>query len=240
MDSNKNIYLKVLGLELLLIIFFTANGAFVSIMMPANPALQYIGILPLVIGILIYLGITKKWTHYFSVKSLIKKETMILSSPLLLVLLIVLIGHHGLSSTSVSNLVQIFIMQICVIAFTEEIIFRGFMLRILLSKGFKVAVIISSILFALTHSLQLLGGQSLEQTFIQITYAFVVGMVLSLFVIHTQSIIIPVIFHGLNNSFQMTARYDGAAVYSYVIIAILIVYMVFLWKQANKLTITKN
>lgn len=238
MESNTKIILKITGLELLLIIFYTANGAYVTMTLPSSPTLQYIGILPLAIGVFIYLVITKKWKDYFSVKELkANRVMMLLCAPLLLVLLIVFIGHKGLNTTSLSDLLPMFIMQLFVIAFTEEIFFRGFMLWILLlSKGFKIAVMISSFLFAMTHSLQLLGGQSLEETIIQITYAFLVGMVLSLLIINNQSIIIAIAFHGLNNFFQTMMRSEGSSIFGYVIIVILIAHAIFLWKRANTLS----
>ncbi|MEA0563417.1 CPBP family intramembrane glutamic endopeptidase [Lysinibacillus irui] len=66
-------------------------------------------------------------------------------------------------------------MQLLIIAFIEETIFRGILLRMLLTKGVATAVWVSSILFGVTHALQLLGGQSLEDTIIQIIYALLVG-----------------------------------------------------------------
>ncbi|MDF1508603.1 CPBP family glutamic-type intramembrane protease [Robertmurraya sp. DFI.2.37] len=98
---------------------------------------------------------------------------------------------------------------------------------------------ISSSLFAITHSLQLLGGQSLEDTLLQIIYAFVVGMVLSLLIINNQSIIMAIAFHGLNNSLQLMGQDQGSSIFSYVIIAILITYSIFLWMRASNATILK-
>ncbi|WP_347552946.1 CPBP family intramembrane glutamic endopeptidase (plasmid) [Pseudalkalibacillus hwajinpoensis] len=117
----------------------------------------------------------------------------------MVVLTLLLIGNDGISVSSVSELLLVLGTQILVVAFIEEMVFRGFMINILISKGFKVAVITSSFLFALTHSLQLLGGQSIEDTLLQITYAFFIGMVLSLLVVNNQSIIIAITFHDLNN-----------------------------------------
>jgi len=109
-------------------------------------------------------------------------------------------------------------------------------LNVLLSKGYKKAVIISSFLFAITHSLQLLGGQSLEDTILQITYAFVVGMVLSLLIINNQSIIIAIAFHGLNNFLQFMGKDQSSPILGYVLIGILITYFVYLWVRASNAT----
>ena len=101
--------------------------------------------------------------------------------------------------TSISDFIVMFIMQIFIVAFIEETVFRGIMLRMLLTKGTFTAVWVSSILFGITHALQLLGGQSLEDTIVQIIYALLVGLVLALLVLDGQSIIVTILFHGLNN-----------------------------------------
>lgn len=237
----KNITLNIIGLEILLIIFFTANGAYVSITEPSNPILQFLGLVPLAVGIFIYLLMKKKWNHYFF--ELKPKQTMsniLLSSPLLLVLLLILIGSNGLNTSSISDLFYMFIMQIFVVAFIEETFFRGFMLKMLLSKGVKSAVLISSILFGITHSLQLIGGQSLEDTSLQIIYAVLVGLVLSLLIVNNQSIIITIAFHGFNNFFNFMGRNESHSLYDYLIIAVLLVYTIFLWRRTNKKSLIRQ
>jgi uncharacterized protein len=232
MTKNKNIILKILGLELLLMVFYTANGAYVTITEPSSPVLQFIGLVPLAVGIFVYLIVKKKWKQYFFDFGLTKNK-ILLYSPLLIVLLIILIGSKGLNTTSLSALMFMFIMQFFVVAFIEETFFRGFMLKMLLSKGVKKAVLISSFLFGITHSLQLIGGQSIEETFLQIVYAFMVGLVLSLLIINNQSIIITITFHAFNNFFNFMGQVESHLLADYFIIAILIVYTVFLWKRTN-------
>lgn len=226
--------LKIAGLELLVIFFFTLNGAYVTMTNPLNPMMQYIGVVPLALMIALYLTFKKKWKDYFSFEK--SKISPLLYSPLLLVLLIILVGNNGLNTAeSASNFFLILISQLFIIAFIEEMVFRGFMMNILLAKGFKAAVIITSLLFALTHSLQLLGGQSLEETLIQISYAFVVGMTLSLLIVNGQSMVVAIVFHGFNNFLQMSAPdSEGSFILSCVLITILLVYAIILWRRAVK------
>lgn len=191
--------------------------------------------MPLAIGVYFYLLKTKKWRAYFTKDKLIPlKSTVLLCSPLLLVLALLFIGNSGIDISSFNKLLMILGTQIMIVAFIEEIIFRGFMLNILISKGIRSAVLTSSLLFALTHSLQLLGGQSLETTISQITYAFFIGMVLSLLIVNQQSIIVAIVFHGLNNSLIMMGKDNDSSIYTYIIILLLIIYTVFLWIRALK------
>lgn len=229
---DKKTLIKVLGLELLIILSFTVNGAYVMITESSNPAMQFIGLFPFAVVIFLYLIITKKWNDYFSLKKLKPTKDMVrLNFPLVMVLLIVLIGNRGVNTSSIYDLLLMLAVQLFIVAFIEETFFRGFMLKTLMSKGFKNAVFISSFLFAITHALQLLGGQSLEATILQITYAFAVGMVLSLLIVNNQSIIIAITFHGINNFLQIMGNSEGPSILSYIIIVILGMQTFYLWKR---------
>ncbi|MGE7093409.1 CPBP family glutamic-type intramembrane protease [Lysinibacillus sp. NPDC048646] len=229
---NKKIAFKLIGLELLLIFFYVFNGAYVSIQQPSSPLLQFVLLIPLALGLLIYIASKKKWSNYFFIH--INKENILIYSPLILVLCIILIGTKGLNFDSFSDLLLMFIMQMFIVAFIEETVFRGIMLRILLTKGAFTAVWISSILFAVTHALQLLGGQSVEDTIIQIIYALLVGLVLSLLILDGQSILLTILFHGFNNFFNFMGNTESSMLTGYIIIFVLFVYMLFLWKRVKK------
>lgn len=62
---TKNIVWKIIGLEVLLMVFYTGNGAYSTITVPTNPVLQFIGLVPLALGIFFYLTWNRKWDTYF-------------------------------------------------------------------------------------------------------------------------------------------------------------------------------
>ena len=76
-------------------------------------------------------------------------------------------------------------------AFVEEIIFRGIVMQPLRKHGDKFALIASSLLFALMHG-----------NFVQIPFAFILGIVIGYFVIKSESIWVGVLLHFLNNAFS--------------------------------------
>lgn len=227
----KKIVFKIIGIELLLIFFYVANGAFVSILQPSSPFLQFALLIPLAIGLFLYIAIKKKWRHTFFVP--INKENIVVYSPLLIVLAIILIGTKGLNFESIGDLFLMFLMQLFIVAFIEETVFRGILLRMLLPKGTFTAVWISSILFGVTHALQLIGGQSIEDTIIQIVYALLVGLVLSLLIMDGQSILLTILFHGFNNFFNFMGNVESSMMTAYIILVVLFVYMLFLWKRVK-------
>lgn len=237
MKRKFNMWMKIIGLELLVIFFFTVNGILVTISEPTNEFLKYLGIVPLALGIMGYLIITKKWEFYFSKNKLLPvRRTMLFSAPLVLIVILLFIGNGGIESTPINMLFLVLATQIAVVAFIEEMVFRGFMMDLLSKNNFKVAVFVSSGLFAITHSLQLLSGQSLEDTLLQIAYAFFIGMALSLLRINNQSIIIAIVFHGLNNFIIISSQNTGSSLYTYVIVSILILYTIYLWVRAVRLS----
>ena len=229
---NKKVILKIIGLELILMFFYVLNGAYVSITQPSSPFLQFVMLLPLAIGLFIYIAVKKKWDHYFFRS--INKDSILIASPLLLVLCIILFSTKGLNVESFSDLLFMFLMQMFIVAFIEETVFRGIMLRMLQAKGTFTAIWITSILFSVTHSLQLLGGQSVEDTIIQVVYAQLVGIVLSLLIMDGQSIIMTILFHGFNNFFNFMGNVESSVMSAAIIIFVLFIYTIFLWRRVKK------
>ncbi|MCG7437068.1 CPBP family intramembrane glutamic endopeptidase [Lysinibacillus sp. FSL M8-0216] len=229
---KQKVIAKIIGLEFLIILFYVGNGAFVSIKQPSGPLLQFVMLVPLALGLFFYIALKKNWQMYFFHP--IQKNHLLMILPLLFVLGIIFVSTKGLNLTSFSDLIFMFLMQVLIVAFIEETVFRGLMLRILLAKGAFTAVFISSLLFGITHALQLLGGQSLEDTIIQIIYALLVGLVLSLLILDGQSIIITILFHGFNNFFNFMGNVESPTLSGYLIILVLFVYMLVLWKRVKK------
>ncbi|WP_274310056.1 CPBP family intramembrane glutamic endopeptidase [Solibacillus daqui] len=225
-------FLKVIGLEFLVLAFFIVNGAYVSITSTNDPFLSYLGLVPFALmlyGFLLFSKKSRTALNLFSTRSV--KETLLYSMPLLIILIILYIGNGGLSLGDYSNVILVMITNILIIAFIEEVIYRGFMISVLRENGIILAVTVSSLLFAITHSLQLLGGQDLLSTIIQISYAFSTGMVLALLIALGQPLIVTILFHGINNTFIVLASKDGDDIFTFVILAILVTYSIFLYKK---------
>ena len=225
-------YLKVIGLEFLVLAFFIINGAYVTITSPNNPILSYLGLVPFALmlyGYLIFSKKTRTALNLFSTSSI--KETLLYSIPLIVILIILYIGNGGLNLGDYTNVILLIITHVLIIAFIEEMVFRGFMISMLREKGILIAVTVSSFLFAITHSLQLLGGQDLLSTVIQISYAFSTGLVLAFLIALGQPLLVTILFHGVNNTFIVLATKDGDDIFTFVILAILVTYSILLFKK---------
>ena len=225
-------FLKVIGLEFLVLAFFIINGAYASITSTNNPFLSYLGLVPLALVLYGYLLFSKKSRtalNLFSTRSI--KETLLYSIPIVIIFIILYIGNGGLSLGDYSNVILVMVTHTLIIAFIEEMIYRGFMISVLREKGIILAVTVSSLLFGISHFSQLLSGQDLLSTIIQISYAFSLGMVFALLIALGQPLIVTILFHGINNTFIVLASKDGDDIFTFVIFAILVTYSIFLYKK---------
>ena len=81
----------------------------------------------------------------------------------------------------------------------EEAIFRGLILRTLLPQGLLRAAVLSSMIFALVHLLNLAGGANLAATILQVIVAFLMGLAFVTPLAITRNIWPLVFIHALNN-----------------------------------------
>lgn len=84
------------------------------------------------------------------------------------------------------------------IGFAEEVLTRGFVVNMLRKAGHRelVVAVISSALFALLHAGNLLTGQSLLATLLQLVYTFGFGVCMYLAMRVTGTIIAPILLHA--------------------------------------------
>ena len=105
-------------------------------------------------------------------------------------------------------------------AFVEEFAFRGVIMQSLRKFGDKFAVIVTAVIFAIVHG-----------NFVQIPFAFVVGLALGYAVIRTGSIWAGVIIHFINNAWATVMMYVynafGEVTYSLISCFVTVVVCVF-------------
>lgn len=97
-------------------------------------------------------------------------------------------------SNSPIEILVYFVSTAVVPAFTEEFVFRGVILSNLRKYGDAFAVLASSLLFGLMHG-----------NFVQIPFAFVIGLALGFATVYTNSIFPAMAIHFLNNGFSVIA-----------------------------------
>jgi membrane protease YdiL (CAAX protease family) len=114
----------------------------------------------------------------------------------------------GYGTLKVPSAVALYAVLMLLVGFVEEVYFRGLMLQPLRSQGAWHAVIITSVLFGVAHSLKALYGQSIVYTMLQVGYAIGLGLAFAALVLVTRLIWPLILAHGLIN---FTATLNSAA-----------------------------
>ena len=101
------------------------------------------------------------------------------------------------------------VVSMVLVGFAEEMIFRGFLFRILLKKDpAPVAISISAVTFGIGHIVNLLTGQANITTVAQIFFAIAWGFIFTFVFYKSGSLIMCIIVHSLIDVFS---RFNGVA-----------------------------
>ncbi|WP_022886140.1 CPBP family intramembrane glutamic endopeptidase [Glaciibacter superstes] len=92
------------------------------------------------------------------------------------------------------------VLLVAAVGFVEELLFRGFLLQALRTRGnLTRAIIISGVTFGIGHIVNLLRGYSLPDQALQLVAAVLIGIALAYCAVLTGSILPGVVFHALFN-----------------------------------------
>ncbi len=107
------------------------------------------------------------------------------------------ISINGINSSQLTLLIFVGITTLLV-GFSEEVMFRGIVLRgALTKKGIYVSILISAIAFSLLHSVNILGGETTGEVIGQMVLTFIWGLFIAPVALKLRSLIPIIIFHFL-------------------------------------------
>ncbi len=89
------------------------------------------------------------------------------------------------------------------IGFIEELIFRGFLFRMMAKSSVKSAIVVSAVTFGMGHIINLLNGAELIPTLMQICYATATGYLFVILFYKSQSLVPCIITHCLVNALSI-------------------------------------
>jgi len=95
------------------------------------------------------------------------------------------------------------VLCMCFVGFLEELIFRGFLFKAMCKSNVKAAIIVSSLTFGVGHIINLLLGEPLLETLLQLAYASSVGFCYTAIFYVSGSIIPCILSHALVNSLSV-------------------------------------
>lgn len=121
--------------------------------------------------------------------------------PLFIIIFLNFIGGIQINNTVIE--IIFFMLSMILIGFIEEIIFRGFLFKMMEKDNLKVAMIVSSLTFGIGHIVNLLNGSELIPTLIQIIYSVIVGYLFILIFHKSKSLLPCIITHSLINALSI-------------------------------------
>ncbi|GIP28083.1 hypothetical protein J23TS9_32130 [Paenibacillus sp. J23TS9] len=226
--------LSVVIIELLILVAMFIAGAYATIKELSYTAPVLIAFIPISIVLILYVTLKKSWGRYgFRPLTEIPRQNWIYYLPLVLTL--ICIAFNGFRSFTLQEAL-FFVFFTLMVGFVEETVYRGLILHILLrKKSITAAIVASSLLFSVTHVLNILSGQSAEDTIVQLVYALLTGAALALLIVKNKNIIPLIIYHFIHNLIQFLGQ-DGrsVSVWDYVILVILLLHCVWLILSLKK------
>lgn len=152
--------------------------------------------------------------------------------PLLILMTGNLWGGFHVAYSGISQLWAV--LSMLLIGLIEEVIFRGFLFKMMLKEnGVKPAIIVSAVTFGIGHLVNLLAGQTSLESVMQVFFAIAWGFIFTMVFYKCGSLWPNIIVHGLVDVFSKYAADNATMQWVYVIstIVIAVVYCAHLSKQ---------
>lgn len=181
--------------------------------------------------IIMTLIIIIKRVNYYGLKKTNNSKKFLYFIPLFIISLFNI--RNGIHINNSPSEILFHILTMINIGFLEEIIFRGFLFKMIEKDNIKKAIIISSITFGIGHIVNLLNGTDFLPTLLQVCYAVSIGYMLVIVFYKSKSIIPCVIFHGIFNSLSIFNN-DNSQIWAIVIlIALCLGYAIYINKKVK-------
>ena len=123
------------------------------------------------------------------------------------------------------------LISMILVGFVEEMIFRGFLFRAMLSKDKTiVAIIVSALTFGIGHIVNLFTGQASFETVIQIIFAISWGFIFTMVCYKSGSIIPCIIAHSMIDALSLFGADNELVDWIYIgaTIVVAIIYCIYL------------
>ena len=181
------------------------------------------------IGLIIYLDRVK----YYGLVLVKDSKKFLYFIPLLLIISVNL--WSGININNSLSEIICHIISMINIGFIEEIIFRGFLFKMMAKDDLKSAIIVSSITFGIGHIINLFTGGEFLSTLMQVFYCISIGYLFVL-IFHKSGSLIPCIMcHSIFNALSIF-HVDGSLFYlsSIFLIIVPLVYSYYINKKCEE------
>ena len=184
------------------------------------------------IGLIILIKLLKRMSYYGLTK-VINPKKYLYFIPLILIVSVNL--WNGININNSTSEIIFHILNMINIGFIEEIIFRGFLFKMMAKDNIKCAIIVSSVTFGIGHIINLFNGSDFVPTLMQVCYAMTIGYLFVMIFYKSKSLIPCIIIHSLVNSFSIFNVDNFSSLYLAPIFLIIVpvIYAIYINKNIN-------
>ena len=184
---------------LLIVIYIVVNSLCINLFGITDYRTSIINIL---LSILIIICIIKnKLGNYYGLTTFPSPNKYLYFIPLILIISVNL--WNGFNIENTPSEIIFYIISMIGVGFLEEIIFRGFLFKMMEKDNVKTAIIVSSVTFGIGHIINLLNGADILPTLMQIMYATAGGYLFITIFYKSKSLWPCIITHILVNSLSI-------------------------------------
>lgn len=151
--------------------------------------------------ILFALTVHLKKTVFYGLTSVTCAKDYLYFLPLVLIASVNLWGGIAVRNSATEILFHIIMMLN--VGFIEEMIFRGFLFRMMEKSNLRLAMLVSAVTFGMGHIVNLLNGEALIPTLLQLCYATAIGWLFIVIFRKSKSLWPCIVTHGALNALSI-------------------------------------
>ena len=158
---------EIIFCMLLIVIYIVVNSLCINVFGMTDYRTSITNIL---LSILIFIFIIKnKLGDYYGLTTFPSPKKYLYFIPLIMIISVNL--WNGINIENTPGEIIFYIISMIGVGFLEEIIFRGFLFKMMEKDNLRTAIIVSSVTFGFGHIINLLNGAEILPTLMQIMYA---------------------------------------------------------------------
>ena len=183
---------------------------------------------------LISLVVSVNRVEYYGLTKVTDWKKYLYFIPLMLIVSVNL--WNGININHTASEIIFYILAMFNIGFLEEVIFRGFLFKMMAKDNVKTAIIVSSITFGMGHIVNLLNGADFLPTLMQVGYAICLGYLFVIIFYKSKSLIPCIIAHAVNNALSIFNVENELSLYIIPVLLMVVplVYAVYLNKTIRE------
>ncbi len=150
---------------------------------------------------LIVLMICLKRVSYYGLTKVKRPKEYLFFIPLILIVSVNVWNGININHTYGEIIFHTLIMLN--VGFIEEVIFRGFLFKMMAKDNVKLAIAISTLTFGIGHFINIFNGAELVPTLMQIGYATALGYLFVIIFYKSNSLVPCIVAHSVNNALSI-------------------------------------